>query len=222
MTSLDDRQVLVTGASGHVGWGIARAVAEAGGRLVLPTRSSEGAKGLSAEFGDAARVLTLDVSTAAGQSALAAALDEVPVHHAVTPVGSWWEGGPTIEEDPDDLTALLGTYAVTQLRLARTVIPRLERGGTLTIVTGAAGEHLADGTGLLTIAVRAQYAVSDVLRDELRDDPARVNEVRIAARVEREPRDGVVPAERAGAFFVALMDSDVDGEVVRMTPDDVD
>lgn len=218
-TVLAATTVLVTGGTGEVGWGIAHAAVAAGAHVILPTRSDDGRAALAEEFGADATVVRLDVSTDDGIARLGEVLDDRgALHHVVAPVGSWWNGGMTLDQEPSELTALLDTYAVTQLRLARLTIPRLDQtAGSYTLVTGAAGEHERDGTGLLVVAVNAQYALARVLASELRDGAARCNEVRIATRVEREPRAGVVPSRDAGDFFVDVMAGDRRGETIRYT-----
>ena len=54
-----------------------------------------------------------------------------------------------------------------------------------------------------------------VLAAELAGGPARWNEVRIAARVERRPRPGVIPSIEAGRFFVEVMTGDDRGRTIR-------
>ncbi len=216
--------MLITGATGEVGWGVAHQAAAAGARVFLPTRSAARAASLRREFEDTGVVVATDVSTPHGVDRLFAEIDDHgALDHVVAPIGAYWNGGLSLLQDPAELAELLDTYAVTQLRLAGAAVPRLEHtGGSYTLVSGAAGEHIVDGTGLLTMAVRAQYAVAAVLIHELRNSPMRFNEVRIAARIERAGRPGVVESQRAGAFFVDVMTARTRGEVIRFSPDLLD
>ena len=159
-----------------------------------------------ADVGADSDVATLDAAIArAGQ-----------LNHVVAPLGAWWQRGPSIDEQPVELDGLLATYTSAQFRLLRTAAPHLRRtNGSYTLVTGAAGEMLLPGTGLLVVAVRAQYALADVLRQELAADPIRFNELRIAARIERTPRPGVIASETLGAVFVDIMTGDVRSELIR-------
>lgn len=213
---LEGRRVLVTGATGQIGWGVAHAAAEAGAQLLLTTRSERTAERLVDEF-PAAHVVLTDLTQPAAPAALVAAVSDLGgLDHVVAPMGSWWQQGPSIEQDPDELAALLDVYATAQHRLVVATAAALgESGGSYTMVTGAAGESLVPGTGLLVVAVRAQYALADVLRTELADAPFRFNEFRIRTRVERDPRPGVVTSVDAGAAFVELMTSTTSSELVR-------
>ncbi len=214
MASLEGQIVLVTGGTGQVGWGVARAAGDAGARLVLPTRSERGAEELRETFPDAT-VVVADVGAAADvdavQDAIGGRLD-----HVVAPMGAWWQGGATLAQPTETVDELLSTYVSAQHQLLVTTADLLRAsGGSYTLVTGAAGEHRIHDGGLLVVAVRAQYALADVLRAELRDEPFRFNELRITARLEREPRDGVIPSAEAGEAFVELMASDRRSELVR-------
>jgi NAD(P)-dependent dehydrogenase (short-subunit alcohol dehydrogenase family) len=218
---LEGSTVLVTGASGEVGWGIAHQAIADGAHAILPTRSEQSSETLRAEFGDNATIVVTDISTQGGIDDLLSVVDaRGPLHHVVAPIGSYWNKGLTLERSPDELSELLDTYAVTQLRLAQATIPRLEpTGGSYTLITGAAGEHTVDGTGLLTVAVTAQFGLARVLIHELRDSPARFNEVRIAARIERSPRPGVIDSRTAGGFFTTILTGAQRNQTIRLTPD---
>lgn len=214
MTRLDGQTVLVTGATGHVGWGVATAAAAAGARLVLPSRSAAGADRLRADFAGAT-VVELDVGAPADADRLRDAIGD-RLDHVVAPMGAWWQGGDTLDQTRTELDDLIATYVSAQHQLITTTAEALGRtGGSYTLVTGAAGEHQLPGGGLLVVAVRAQYALADVLRYELADGPFRFNEFRIMTRIERDPRSGVVPSASAGEAFVNLMTSSTRSELVR-------
>lgn len=215
-TDLSGAVVLVTGATGQVGWGAARAAADAGAELILPTRSMRGASALRADF-PAAEVVVTDLSAPGASSALAAVLDRSGrLDHVVAPLGSWWQGGTSIDQDANELDELLATYVSAQFRLLRASASLLrEAAGSYTLVTGAAGEMLIPGAGLLVVAVRAQYALADVLREELRSDRIRFNEFRIMTRIERSSRPGVITSREAGDAFVDVLTGAARSELVR-------
>lgn len=213
---LAGRVVLVTGVTGQIGWGAAHAARDAGARVVLPVRSTEAAERAADEFGGGAAVVL-----GSGHHALdpiGEAIEAIGrLDHVVAPIGAWWSGGATIDQPSEELVRLLDDYVVTQHRLLRIVAPALRRsGGSYTLVTGAVGEATSiEGSGLLLIAVKAQFALADNLRRELAVEPFRFNEFRIRTRVERDPRPGVVPSRTAGEAFVELMSSDRRSELVR-------
>jgi NAD(P)-dependent dehydrogenase (short-subunit alcohol dehydrogenase family) len=200
--------VLVTGATGHVGWGVAQAVAAHGAGLVLTTTTESGGDRLANDFPDA-RIVVADLTRAHAAPLLVSELAGIgSLDHVVAPIGSWWQKGPAIEQPTEELDDLLATYASAQHRLLTACSHALaDSGGSYTMVTGAAGESVIPDAGLLVVAVRAQWALGDVLRHELVDANFRFNEFRIGARIEREPRPGVIPADEAGEAFVELLTS---------------
>lgn len=222
MSLSNDSTVLVTGATGQVGWGIARAAVEAGCSVVLPVRDVEKAKpSLGPELeGGKVLVVAVDFSDERSVAAMrdAAIARFGRIDHVAAPLGGWWQKGGSIDQPSAELRDLLGVYVESPLLLMKMVAPSLrDRGGSFLLVTGAAGEGTIPGAGLLVVAVRAQYALSHVLRSETKDDSLRVNELRIACRIEREPRAGVVPSRVAGAAFLEIMQGTTRSQVLRYT-----
>jgi NADP-dependent 3-hydroxy acid dehydrogenase YdfG len=215
-TQLADSVVLVTGATGQVGWGVAQAADEAGATLILTARSTQSEAALKSTF-PSATILLADVGTATGIASVAHAVSEKDgLDHVVAPIGAWWQGGNTLDQEPDELDQPMNTFVGAQFRLLRAVAPFLQRsGGSYTLVTGAGGERYLPGSGLLLVALRGQFALAEVMRTELRDDRMRFNEFRIEGRVEREERDGVIPSLVAGRAFVDVMAGGRRSELIR-------
>jgi NAD(P)-dependent dehydrogenase (short-subunit alcohol dehydrogenase family) len=211
--------VLVTGASGEVGWGIAHAARDRGAKLVLPARRQETRDQLAAEFGaEALCVVTEATSESSVAELSAAALARFgSIDHVIAPLGAWWSKGASLAQPHSELRALYQTYVDAPWLLLTATAPALARArGSFTFVTGAAGEAKAmPNSGLLVAAVAAQHALSRVLRHELAREPYVVNELRISARIERQPRAGVVPAKEAGVDFLELLISERHGALLR-------
>ncbi|MBY5161009.1 SDR family NAD(P)-dependent oxidoreductase [Salsipaludibacter albus] len=214
---LDGTTVLVTGATGQVGWGVAHEAMAAGARLVLTASTTSSAQQLTAAFPDA-EVVAVDLAADGADETVRAAVEHAGgrLDHVFAPIGAWWQQGPTLDQPPSELRELLGTYVVAQHRLVRATAPYLARtAGSYLLVTGAAGRRPIPDAGLLVIAVRAQWALAEVLRAELADAPFRFNEVRIRTRIERDARPGVVASRIAGEVFVGLLAGDARGELLH-------
>lgn len=214
---LDGTTVLVTGATGQVGWGVAQAARAAGARLLLTASRPASATRLAREFPEAT-VVAVDLADHDAGDVVREAIEDGGngLDHVVAPIGSWWQGGPTLAQPPGELADLLGTYAVAQHLLVQATAPALSRtGGSYTLLTGAAGQRPIPDAGLLVVAVRAQWALAEVLRAELADAPFRFNEVRIRTRIERDARPGVVPSRTAGEAFVELLTGDARSQLVH-------
>lgn len=203
--NLRGKTALITGATGEVGWGIAHAARDAGAHLVLPVRREEARDALTREFPDAlVEVIDfadLDALVRLREAALARFST---VDHVLSPLGAWWQKGPSLDQPPAELRSLYAAYVEAPWMLLKAMAPALRgSGGSFTFFTGAAGEAAnLPNAGLLVAAVGAQIALSRTLRAELSSEPFRVNEVRIATRIERAARRGVVPSREAGAAFL--------------------
>jgi NAD(P)-dependent dehydrogenase (short-subunit alcohol dehydrogenase family) len=214
MSDLRGAVVLVTGATGHVGSGFARAAKESGAEVVLLARSAAAKAQLES---DVAGALVIEADTAS-EASLASLREKVTerfgrIDHVFAPMGGWWSKGASLAQPASELEALLDTYVTAQFRLLRSVAPALR--GSYTIVTGAAGEGFAPGSGLLVAAVTAQYGISRVLRRESAEAAFRVNELRIYTRIEREPRRGVIVSRDAGEHFLDILRGDERGKIFR-------
>jgi hypothetical protein len=115
------------------------------------------------------------------------------------------------------MSDLLSAYVEAQWLLVKTFAPALRQSeGTYTFITSTAGEaDYISGAGLLVVAVKAQLALSAVLRRELADEPFCVNEVRISRRIERAHRPGVIPSRVAGAALLKAITISVTGGLLR-------
>jgi NAD(P)-dependent dehydrogenase (short-subunit alcohol dehydrogenase family) len=143
---LDGRVVLVTGAGGGVGEGIARACAAHGAAVVIAARRTETGDPVAAAIeaaGGRALSIRCDVAVRADvDAAVAAAVDtfgglDCLVHNALSPVGA-----PTATQDLGE--ELWGSMMATAVRAsfscAQLGFPHLrERGGSLVLLTSAAG-----------------------------------------------------------------------------------
>ncbi len=226
--ALTDRGVVVTGATGNVGWGAAEAFAAAGAHVVAPVRGGRSADEVRELLaGDRHLVVSADLAQPGGAEAVrdAAIARFGHIDHVVASIGPWWQKGRVIDQSLDELRAVMNTYVESHFLLARAVLPVIAaRAGTsYTIVTGAAGEGVIPGAGLLVMAVNTQFAFSRMLRAEHRADAVRVNELRIYCRIEKAPRPGVVPSREAGRVFTSLAVASVDGAIVTYRrPEDAD
>ncbi len=216
-SSLKNKRIVVFGATGNVGFGVAAAALDAGATVVLPARSAESASALESQFGGrAARIVVGDVSDGDQADLLAHTVrsQHGPVDHVVASLGAWWNGGRLVDQTSQTWEEVRRMLLDSHVHAARTMLPLLSADeSAYVIVTGAGAVQPMRTTSLLTIALGGTLALSRLLRAEYRDG-ARVNEVRIATRVEAKPRPGVVPARSFGEAVLRVLASDVRGAVV--------
>jgi NAD(P)-dependent dehydrogenase (short-subunit alcohol dehydrogenase family) len=143
---LEGKTMVVTGAGGGVGRGIALTCATHGANVVIAARRTETGDVVAGEIearGGAARSIRCDVAQRADvEAAVACAVDEfgaldVMVHNALAPVGD-----PRPIEDVPDATwqSMLGTAVRASYLCAQIAYPHLEANrGSLILITSAAG-----------------------------------------------------------------------------------
>lgn len=208
-------KAVVFGVTGNVGYGAALALLDAGATVIAPTRDAERAEALRAEFaGRTLEPVVGTVSDAAGADALRTAIG--PVDHVVASIGPWWQRGRLTDQPSEAWDQVRAMMLDGHIHAARAFLPdmRARPGASYTIITGMGAHHYVPDTSLLFVACGAVLSLSRVLRAEHAEDAVRVNEVLISARIERAPRDGVVPSAVFGDAVAALVASDVRGEVV--------
>jgi NAD(P)-dependent dehydrogenase (short-subunit alcohol dehydrogenase family) len=217
---LAGQRAVVTGVTGNVGWGVAKALLERGASVVAVTRGSQSVAAVVQSLGSHPKlhVEVGDLSHAEGAMALGERIaKDGPIDHVVASLGAWWQKGPIVEQTAAEYQQVRASSLDAQVFAAMALLPRLRQreGATYTLVTGAGGHMTLPSTGLLVVAVSGVFGLSRMLRAEHAQDAARVNEVLIKARIEREARPGVVPALNFGAAVASLLAGTVRSAVVE-------
>jgi NAD(P)-dependent dehydrogenase (short-subunit alcohol dehydrogenase family) len=208
---LQGRTVVVFGASGQVGFGVAAAMLRAGARVLLPTRSVTTLAATRDALPPGEAVLVEgDVSDPSGADELRKAIVAAGrPDHVVASIGSWWMGGRFVEQPAAEFERVRRMLFDAQIHAARTLLPLLSgSAASHTIITGEGAHMVRTGLSLLTIATAGTIALSKVLRTEHAEGP-RVNELIIRTRVERTRSPGVVLSEEVGAALVQIATSAV-------------
>lgn len=216
--AIEGTTAVVLGGTGHVGWGVAKALLARGVKVIAPTRAADSLEPLAASLGGHPRLHLVvgDMSTLDGARDLTArvARDHGPVDHVVASMGPWWQKGRIIDQPEPEYRAVMRASLDCHVFAAQAFLPSLvaREGATYTIITGAGALMSLPDTGLLVVALSGLLGLSRMLRAEHAGDAVRVNEVMIATRVERAPRQGVVPAEDFGVAMGRLLQSGVRGQ----------
>ena len=170
------RVAVVTGASSGIGAATARALGEAGYRVVCAARRTDRIEALAEEIGGLA--VTCDVTSESSVQALAAAAGphvEVLVNNAGGAFGL-----DRVEETAvDDWQRMYDVNVLGVLRVTRALVPALRRASDAVIVNlgSTAGRGVYPGGGGYTVAKHGLRALSETLRLELNGEPIRVTEI---------------------------------------------
>ncbi|MCT2400518.1 SDR family NAD(P)-dependent oxidoreductase [Novosphingobium mangrovi (ex Huang et al. 2023)] len=128
---LHGRTILVAGASSGIGAGFSRAIAAAGGRVVLGARRLDRTQALAEEIGEAALAVQLDVTD---EASVAAAFDAAEARfgtvHGVVANAGIGTGGRATDVPVDGLRAVLDTNLLGSYLVSREGARRLIASGS--------------------------------------------------------------------------------------------
>ncbi len=162
MNALQDRLALVTGASSGIGEAIARALTEAGCRVVLAARRRDRLEALAAAL-PGSRVALLDVRDPA---AVAAAVDGLELDLVVANAGLAYGTEPVQQSSPEEFAEVLDTNVKGVLNVARATLPgMIERGrGDFVTIGSVAGRQVYPGGTVYCASKHAVRAIYEGLR----------------------------------------------------------
>ncbi|WCB92209.1 1-deoxy-11-beta-hydroxypentalenate dehydrogenase [Baekduia alba] len=155
--NVDGKVAIVTGGAGGIGAAVARALAEAGARVVVADRDGAGAAAVAASIGDRTRAVGAEADVASTDAlrtliALAeTAYGPVDVFCANAGIG----GAQGLGHDDADWDAALQVNVLAHVRAARLLLP-----GWLASDTGGYFVTTASAAGLLTQVGAAPYSVT--------------------------------------------------------------
>jgi NAD(P)-dependent dehydrogenase (short-subunit alcohol dehydrogenase family) len=181
---LEGRTVIVTGAGGGVGEGIALACSTHGANVVIAARRAENGQPVADEIGrrgGQALFVRCDVSDSTDVAAtVARTVDrfgglDCMVHNALAPVGP----PRGIEEVPDETwRAMMSTAVRASYLCARAAYPHLaERQGSLILLTSAAGVEGSPYIPAYGLVKAAQRGLAKSLAREWGPSGVRVNSI---------------------------------------------
>jgi dehydrogenase/reductase SDR family member 4 len=181
---LDGRVAVVTGASKGIGEAIARALAEAGARVVVSSRKQEAvdevAHAITAAGGEAiavaANVGRLDEARVLVDRAAAhfGGVDVVVNNAATNPVF-----GPVLDTDEAVFDKIMAVNVKGPLEVARHAYPHMKArgGGSVVNVSSIGGISPEPGLGLYSVSKAAVVMLTKVLAQEWGADGIRANVV---------------------------------------------
>jgi NAD(P)-dependent dehydrogenase (short-subunit alcohol dehydrogenase family) len=217
MKSLNDRTVVVAGATGNVGPFVVRAALERGATVVTPSRSEEKLRALRehlSEHVDGGRlhIFVGDLGDERGATVLRRRITEqVGTPDAVVAsVGDYVPAPSLLEASVDELQRALDTAVLSHFVIARTFLPVLrDSGGTYVLVQGPLAFELYPGLGgdLVSIATAAQHMLFRALAQELAESPASVVELvgHMYIRDRQAQPTSPLSGEAVGAFVAQLL-----------------
>ena len=180
MESLQDRVVVITGASAGIGRATARELIGAGARVVLGARRRERLEAIEAEHPDRAIAVEMDVRVPADSHRLVAAAIERfgRVDALVANAGIGMYGG-ILDHTDAELETMLDTNVAGTVWPIRAAVPAMVEAGAgdIVIVASVAGFRGGPDEAVYAATKFAQVGLSGALDRELREQGIRVTTI---------------------------------------------
>ena len=193
---INERVVVITGATGGLGRVVAQSLAEIGARLVLVSSSAEKLEALERELNVAEeRMLSIAADLSQPQAAQSV-LDGVKTRFGRADVllhfvGGWIGGKPVAEVPEEDVSTMLQQHLWTTFYLAQAFAPHMSANGwgrMIVVSSPSAAAPPAKGAPY-TIGKSAQEALMLTLAEEYKGTGVTANVLRVRAIDVKRERD---------------------------------
>lgn len=182
---LAGRTALVTGASRGIGAAVARALASAGARVALVSRSQADLDAIAATLPHAPVVLADDLAQPAAAASLAVAAHEAfgAAPDILVLAAGTFPLGPIEGTDDEELETAFTLNAIAPLRMLREFLPamRTRGAGHVVLLGSLADRHVFPSNAVYAATKHALRAAAEALRAETRGSGVRCTLVSPAA-----------------------------------------
>ena len=210
---MNERVIVITGATGALGKLTAQTFADKGASLALLSRKQDGLDSLAADLNLPAdrifiRALDLLDANAVRDSAEAVAAKFGRVHALIHLVGGW-TGGKTIPETSvDDFSSMLDQHAWTTFHLFQAFVPHLIASGWGRVITVALPLSVRPQPkmGAHAAGKAAQEALVFTLAEETREQGITANVIHVNSIDTKGTGKGTSPKEIVAAMLELFSD----------------
>jgi len=210
---MEDRVVVITGATGATGQVAARAFAEQGASLALLSTSQDKLDALARDLDiPEDRILTRAIDLLDG-SAVQEAADAVSARFgrvdALVHLVGGWTGGRTIAESAvDEFRFMLDQHAWTTIHLLRAFSPRLSKNewGRVIAVTSPLAAIPSAKMGPYALGKAAQETLIMTLADEFKKTNITANVIQVKSIDVGGTNEGTSPSEIVAAMLYLCSD----------------
>lgn len=217
---LEDKVIIITGASSGIGAATARAMAPLGCKLVLAARTPDRLQAIAAELGDNAIAVQTDVTDAGDVKRMVAAtvarFGRVDVMFANAGV---YIPGQAAEGDPDAWANLIDINVTGVLRCAHAVLPHMiaQRSGDILVTSSISGHIDIPWEPIYSASKHAVQSFVHTLRRQVAASNIRVGSI-APGRVANElwGADMVSQIEEQVQQHASLRSEDVANAVIFM------
>jgi NAD(P)-dependent dehydrogenase (short-subunit alcohol dehydrogenase family) len=195
MSSISGQHVVVLGGTSGFGFAVAQAASAAGAQVSIASRSAEKLRGALNRLDADVRGACVDVTN---KTALDTYFANVgPFDHLAVTVGDVVERKPILELTDAEARAAFEVRFWGQFNAVRGAYPHISRSGSITLVSGLAGQRATPGLGIFAGVLGGLEGMVKSFAAEL--GPVRVNGV-CAGAVDTELWHSRPDAERHATF----------------------
>jgi len=205
---MNNKVVLITGATGALGKKTAHAFASRGHSLVLLDNDQHKLDSLTRDLNLSAERMLASVVDLRNGDAVRATAEAVsakfgPVHALIHLVGGWVGGKLISEASIQDMDSMLGQHVWTTFHLFQSFTPHLvkSRSGRVMIVSASTVPNPPGKAGAYTAAKAAQENLVLTLAAELKDNGVTANIIQVRAIDVEHTGKGTTPDEIVGAML---------------------
>ncbi|HET9589840.1 MAG TPA: SDR family oxidoreductase [Anaerolineales bacterium] len=212
-SSIINRVVVITGATGALGIETAHAFAGRGHSLVLLDRNQDRLDALSRDLNLPEERLSASVIDLRDRDAIHAAAEAVSVkfggaHGLIHLVGGWVGGKTIVDSGAEDLESMLGQHVWSTFHLFQAFAPQLAGNGwgRIMIVSSSTVPEAPATRGIYTAAKAAQENLVLSIGAELNESGVTANIIQVRAIDVKNEGTGTTPEEIAAAMLYLFSD----------------
>lgn len=210
---MDNRVIVITGATGALGSKTAHTFAARGHALILLDNDQAKLDSLTRDLNLSAERLFAAVVDLRNGDAVRATAEAVAarfggIHALIHLVGGWVGGKTLVDSNPADLDFMLGQHVWTTFHLFQSFTPQLVKNqwGRVIVVSASTVPNPPGNTGIYTAAKAAQENLVLTLSAELKDQGVTANIVQVRAIDTTGSGKGTTPEEIVAAMMYLFSD----------------
>ena len=210
---MDNRVIVITGATGALGSKTAHTFAARGHALILLDNDQAKLDSLTRDLNLSAERLFAALVDLRNGDAVRATAEAVAarfggIHALIHLVGGWVGGKTLVDSNPADLDFMLGQHVWTTFHLFQSFTPQLVKNqwGRVIVVSASTVPNPPGNTGIYTAAKAAQENLVLTLSAELKDKGVTANIVQVRAIDTTGSGKGTTPEEIVAAMMYLFSD----------------
>ena len=210
---MDNRVIVITGATGALGSKTAHTFAARGHALILLDNDQAKLDSLTRDLNLSAERLFAALVDLRNGDAVRATAEAVAarfggIHALIHLVGGWVGGKTLVDSNPADLDFMLGQHVWTTFHLFQAFTPQLVKNqwGRVIVVSASTVPNPPGNTGIYTAAKAAQENLVLTLSAELKDKGVTANIVQVRAIDTTGSGKGTTPEEIVAAMMYLFSD----------------